>query len=106
MADTAASAAEMHSLEAQAGEAARMLRLLANEHRLLVLCQLVAHRELSVGELTRAVDLSPSALSQHLARLRADGLVTTRREAQAIHYRVADPRVVQLLKTLKKIYCP
>lgn len=99
-------AAEMQTLEAQASEAARMLRLLANERRLLVLCQLAAHRELSVGELTRAVDLSPSALSQHLARLREDGLVATRREAQTIHYRIADPRVGALLKSLKKIYCP
>lgn len=83
-----------------------MLRLLANESRLLVLCQLAAHRELSVGDLTRAADISPSALSQHLARLRADGLVATRREAQTIHYRIADPRVGRLLKSLKAIYCP
>jgi len=92
-------------LEAKAAEAAQMLRLLANERRLLLLCQLAAEGEAAVGALADSVGLSPSALSQHLARLRDDGLVTTRREAQTIYYRIADPRVARLLALLKDIYC-
>jgi ArsR family transcriptional regulator, virulence genes transcriptional regulator len=93
-------------LEANADEAARFLKLLANEQRLLILCHLVENREMSVTALADAVGLSQSALSQHLARLRADGLVTNRRQAQTLHYRVADPRAVRLLKTLKQTFCP
>lgn len=79
-----------------AGEAARFLRALANEHRLLVLCSL-AEAECSVSQLRERVALSQSALSQHLALLRRAGLVDTRREAQAIHYRLADARVRRLM---------
>ena len=89
----------------KAGEAAAMLKLLANEKRLLVLCQLLGG-ERSVMSLAESVGLSASALSQHLARLRADGLVTTRRESQTIHYRLASPKAAQLLETLATIYCP
>jgi DNA-binding transcriptional ArsR family regulator len=73
---------------------------------LLILCQLVANREMTVNDLAEAVGLSQSALSQHLSRLRADGLVTFRREAQTLHYRVADQKAVRLLKTLKLMFCP
>lgn len=89
-----------------AAEAAAMLRTLGNEHRLLLLCLLVEHGELSVGALHARVDLSQSALSQHLARMRDDGLVDYRREAQTLHYRIADPRVGVLLTTLKRVFCP
>ncbi|HZS65259.1 MAG TPA: metalloregulator ArsR/SmtB family transcription factor [Xanthobacteraceae bacterium] len=94
------------TLERQAGEAARLLKLLANEHRLMILCRLVAQREMSVGNLVAAVGLSQSALSQHLARLRDDRLVATRRDGQTIHYRIADPKTRRLLTVLKNIYCP
>jgi len=67
--------------------------------------RLAAEGEAAVGALADSVGLSPSALSQHLARLRDDGLVTTRREAQTIYYRIADPRVARLLALLKDIYC-
>ena len=93
-------------LEANAGEAAQFLKLLANEHRLLVLCHLVMRGETTVNDLADAVGLSQSALSQHLARLREDGLVAFRREAQTLHYRIADRRAVRLLTTLKQIFCP
>ena len=83
-----------------------MLRTLGNEHRRLLLCLLVEHGELSVGALHARVDLSQSALSQHLARMRDDGLVDYRREAQTLHYRIADPRVGVLLTTLKRVFCP
>ncbi len=81
-----------------------MLKALANEKRLLLLCQLV-EGECSVGELNARVDLSQSALSQHLAVLREDGLVTTRREAQTIYYAVAEGPARDILKTLHDIYC-
>jgi DNA-binding transcriptional ArsR family regulator len=91
---------------AQAGEAAGALKSLAHEGRLLVLCYLADAGELSVGELTRRVGLSQSAMSQHLARLRDDELVATRREAQTVFYRIADPRVHRILALLKDLYCP
>ena len=90
----------------QASEAAGVLRALGNESRLLVLCHLCEASELSAGELNRRVGLSQSALSQHLARLREDGLVTTRKEAQTVFYRVADPKVQRVLAVLHELYCP
>jgi ArsR family transcriptional regulator, virulence genes transcriptional regulator len=96
---------DLDALREQAAAAARMLKLIGNERRLLILCALVAHGEMRVGELIDQVGLSQSALSQHLAKLRADGLVTFRREAQMLHYRISDPRAASILKTLKTIYC-
>ena len=93
-------------LEQRAAEAARLLKLLANENRLLILCRLVAEREMSVGDIADAVGLSQSALSQHLARMREEGLVATRREAQTVLYRIADPDTRRILALLKNIYCP
>lgn len=98
--------ADIAALEDKAPEAARLLKLLANEKRLMILCRLVAHREMSVSELGDAVKLGQSALSQHLALLREEGLVDTRRQAQTVFYRVADPNARRLLKLLKNIYCP
>lgn len=97
---------EVADLKAKAAEAARMLRLLANENRLLMLCHLVGEGEMTVGALAERVGLSQPALSQHLAKLREEGLVTTRREAQAVHYRLADPRAARLLALLRDLYCP
>ncbi len=90
-------------LEARAVEAARLLKLMANEQRLTVLCRL-SHAELSVTELGAYVNLSQSALSQHLAKLRVDGLVTTRRDAQTIYYRLADPNVEKLIGVLCDVF--
>lgn len=90
----------------EASEAAAVLRSLGNEARLLVLCHLSEAFELSAGELTRRVGLSQSALSQHLARLREDGFVATRKEAQTVFYRVADPKVHRVLALLHELYCP
>ena len=97
---------DMATLERRAAEAAGLLKLLANENRLLILCRLVAAREMAVGELADAVGLSQSALSQHLARMREEGLVATRREAQTVFYRIADPNTRRVLALLKDIYCP
>jgi DNA-binding transcriptional ArsR family regulator len=93
------------AMAAKADEAAHMLRLLANPHRLQVLCLLV-DGELSVGAIQQQVALSQSALSQHLARLREQGLVETRREGTSIFYRIADPAVLQIMQVLAAIYCP
>ncbi len=96
---------DLQALAAQAAAAARMLKLIGNERRLLILCFLVAHGEMRAGELVSVVGLSQSALSQHLARLRADGLIAFRRQSQTLHYRISDPRAARILKSLKNIYC-
>jgi len=92
-------------LERKANEAAQLLKLLANENRLLILCRLVQVREVPVNDLAAAVGISQSALSQHLARMRGEGLLATRREAQTIYYRIADPDAKRMLTLLKDIYC-
>lgn len=91
--------------QASAGEAAKLLRALGNERRLMILCQL-SEGEKSVGELLPMVSLSQSALSQHLAVLREEGVVATRREAQTIWYRIADPAALRVVATLAEIFCP
>lgn len=88
-----------------AGRAAALLRLLGNEKRLMILCQL-ADGELSVGQIQARVDLSQSALSQHLALLREQGVVATRREGQTIFYAVADHAALRVVQTLAELFCP
>jgi len=85
-------------------DAARLMKAVGNENRLMVLCAL-AEGELSVGELLARVDLSQSALSQHLAVLRREALVTTRREAQSIYYSLASPEASKLIRFLYSTYC-
>jgi DNA-binding transcriptional ArsR family regulator len=94
---------EVFDLQDCAQEAARLLKLLASEQRLLLLCRLV-EGEASVGELAQHAKLAQSAASQHLAKMRAEGLVATRRHAQSIIYRLADPAAVRVLDTLCDIY--
>lgn len=89
-----------------ASEAAALLRTMSNEHRLLILCHLVAEGELPAGTIVERVGLSQSALSQHLAKLRAEGLIAFRRESQSLYYRVTDPRAGQVLELLRDIFCP
>jgi ArsR family transcriptional regulator, virulence genes transcriptional regulator len=96
---------DLAALEESAGRAAALLRLLGNEKRLMVLCQL-ADGELSVGALQARIGLSQSALSQHLAMLREQGVVATRRESQTIHYRIADPAALRVIQTLAELFCP
>ena len=97
--DFDASAMRKHS-----GAAARLMRSLANRQRLLVLCALT-EGELSVSELNRRVTLSQSALSQHLAVLRSEQLVSTRRDAQTIYYSLADSPAVRVLQLLHDEFC-
>jgi ArsR family transcriptional regulator, virulence genes transcriptional regulator len=92
-------------MEANAGDVAGLLRALANERRLMILCKLVEWGEANVNTLADVVGLSQSALSQHLAKMRAEGLVTFRRESQTLWYRIADPRIEQLFATLHKLFC-
>lgn len=91
-------------MEAHAEEAARLLRSLGNPHRLMMLCMLSVN-EMSVGALNEALPLSQSALSQHLAVLREEGLVATRREGQTIHYTVPDGPALRVLEVLYRLYC-
>ncbi|MCF4126791.1 ArsR/SmtB family transcription factor [Methylobacterium sp. SyP6R] len=102
----AATPTDLTRLQDKAAEAAHLLRLLANEKRLLILCLLIARGEMDVTSLAKEVALSQSALSQHLARLREDGLVAFRRESQTLYYRLEDPRAARVLATLKDIFCP
>ena len=99
------SAFDISEFEASAGQAARLLRALANRRRLMILCQL-ADGERSVGDLQAVIGLSQSAMSQHLAMLRQGGVVSTRREGQTIRYRLADPAAAKVIMTLAEIYCP
>lgn len=95
---------QIDMMQENAHEAAALLRALSHEGRLLVMCQL-GQGELSVGQINEAVGLSQSALSQHLAKLREDGFVTTRRDGQTIYYRISDPRVSRLIGSLHDIFC-
>jgi DNA-binding transcriptional ArsR family regulator len=96
---------DLSLFEESASRAATLLRLLGNEKRLMVLCQL-ADGELSVGALQARVGLSQSALSQHLALLREQGVVATRRESQTVYYRIADHAALRIIETLAELFCP
>lgn len=91
-------------IRSAAERASTLLKAMANERRLLILCHL-ADGEHSVGGLCRLVGLGQSALSQHLAKLRRDGLVQTRRSRQTVYYSVPDGEVRRVLDTLHEIYC-
>ena len=96
---------DLADFAARAGEVADVLKALGNRARLMVLCKLVEHGEMRVGELADEIGLSQSALSQHLARMREKGLVAFRRDGQTLFYRVADGRCEALLATLHRLYC-
>ncbi len=93
--------AQMHQ---HADEAIAVLKAMASHNRLLLLCQL-AQGERSVGALAQSLELAQATVSQHLSLLRRDGVVTGRREAQTIHYRISDPRVQALMTTLFEQFC-
>ncbi|WP_026376507.1 ArsR/SmtB family transcription factor [Aestuariibacter salexigens] len=87
-----------------AKQAEQFLKLLANQNRLMILCNIM-QREMSVSELNQHVPLTQSALSQHLAALRQAGLVDTRREAKSIIYRICDQRAALIIQTLYGLFC-
>ncbi|MBZ0218555.1 MAG: metalloregulator ArsR/SmtB family transcription factor [Fimbriimonadaceae bacterium] len=93
-------------LISKAHHVARVLKLLSNQSRLLILCKLAASGETTVSQLNTTVGLSQSALSQHLAKLREENLVTFRRDSQTLFYSIANRQTEQLLMALKEIYCP
>lgn len=96
---------DLEAMRAQAGQAARLLKALANPQRLRLLCLLVG-QELTVGQLNEHLpELSQSALSQHLAKLREEGMVETRRDAQQIWYGLAEGPAFRMIATLHGIYC-
>ena len=94
----------LSAMEQNAREASALLKALAHESRLLILCQLI-DAEKTVTQLNHTVPLSQSALSQHLAKLRHQGLVTVRKEAQMVYYRLKSDKVSRVLSTLYDIYC-
>ncbi len=93
----------LERFQANAGDASRLLKALSNEHRLMILCQ-IGEGERQVADLQ--VGLSQSALSQHLARLRDDGLVSARKSGTAVFYRIADPAALKVIAVLAEIFCP
>ncbi len=102
---SAAPRGDMDAMQAHASEATKLLKALANENRLLLLCTLI-DGERSVGQLNELLPISQSALSQHLASLREAKLVATRRQSQVIYYRLQGDDAIQIINVLKSIYCP
>ncbi len=97
--------AALSELEENAKAASDLMKELSNEYRLMILCSL-AGGELSVGQINDLMPLSQSAVSQHLARLRASQLVATRRESQSIFYRLNGDAAIRVIEVLQSIYCP
>ncbi|MDR7091012.1 ArsR/SmtB family transcription factor [Cellvibrio fibrivorans] len=97
--------AGLDDMQQHAQNAAALLKALANENRLMILCTLMGG-EMSVGELNEKVPLSQSALSQHLASLREAGLVSTRKEAQTVFYSLEGDEATKVITVLQSIYCP
>lgn len=95
----------IQEVEQKSEEISRTLKAIGNQRRLVILCQLVSNEEMSVTALTAAIGLGQSALSQHLALMREEGIVDTRRDGQTIYYRVSDDRVRELMKSFHHLYC-
>lgn len=93
------------SFESQALEVADILRALANEKRLMILCKLVELGEAKVSSLAEGIGLTQSALSQHLSKMRSEGIVAYRRDAQTLWYRIADARIEKLFATMHGLFC-
>ena len=98
-------ASEEIDIKDQAGDAARFLKQIANERRLIILCRLVSG-EATVTELCDVAELSASAMSQHLAKMRSEGLVTSRKDGLQVHYRIADHRCLRFLSFVHGEFCP
>ncbi|WP_413283800.1 ArsR/SmtB family transcription factor [Vibrio sp. MA40-2] len=94
----------LQDMEQNSAQAVALLKAMANERRLQILC-ILHDQELSVGELCAKLNLSQSALSQHLAWLRRDGLVTTRKEAQTVYYSLHSHEVKEMIRLLHSLYC-
>ncbi len=97
--------ADLEKMEESVENASQLLKAIASPNRLMLLCAL-ADGEKSVSELTQALDLRQATISQHLARLRQEDLVETRREAQSVYYRIADKTAEKIVQLLYKRFCP
>ncbi len=97
--------AGLEKMEAAAERASALMKTLGHADRLMILCNL-AEGERAVGDLAAELNISQSSLSQHLARMRAEGLVETRRESQTIYYRLSGGEVRKVIKSLYRIFCP
>lgn len=95
---------DFEAMQKNATDAVSLLKGLANESRLMIMCVL-SEGEVSVGQLNQRIKLSQSALSQHLAVLREQGLVKTRRESQTIYYRLEDSAAMNIIELLHEVYC-
>lgn len=96
---------DIDKMQQQADYAVVLLKALANERRLFILCHLLNEGEMCVGEMNKKLGLSQSALSQHLAWLRKDKLVCTRKEAQTVFYSLKSDEVKELIQVLNNMYC-
>ncbi len=97
---------DIAALQESAKKATVLLRALGNENRLRILCLLAQHGELSPSEMQPLVGLGQSALSQHLMRMREEGIIAYQREAQTLYYRIVSADAKKIMETLKNIYCP
>ncbi len=97
---------DLQALLASADAASKLLKAMSNPHRLLILCMLVDSPGTGAGELAAITGLSPSATSQHLARMRDEGLIENARDGQRINYFIKNTAVQEIISTLKAIYCP
>lgn len=95
---------DLQQMEKNSAQAVVLLKAMANERRLQILC-ILHNQELSVGELCSKLELSQSALSQHLAWLRRDGLVETRKQAQTVYYTLSSKEVKAMIELLHGMYC-
>ncbi|MBP1313235.1 ArsR family transcriptional regulator [Herbaspirillum sp. 1173] len=102
---TSPSSLQADQMRRAAGQAVAALKVLANEDRLLLMCQL-SQAEMCVSELEEALDIRQPTLSQQLGVLRNEGVVSTRREGKRVYYRVADPKLLEMLGLMYQLYCP
>lgn len=95
---------QLNQLRIAAGKASRLLKALSNDHRLMILCLLI-EKEMSVSQLNQVIEIGQSPLSQHLARLREQGLVKTRKESQTVYYSINSEDAKKVIEVLHSIYC-
>ncbi len=96
---------KMRDLEQNAARVSSILKAIGNDKRILLLCRIVEHGEMTAGSLVGVAGLSQSAMSQHLSKLRDEGIITYRRDGQTLWYRLADQNIKELIVTLHRLYC-
>ncbi|WP_260680333.1 helix-turn-helix transcriptional regulator [Thalassotalea sp. PS06] len=95
----------MNNIADNARQAANLLKLIGNEVRLMILCSLIENK-LTVGQINERIDISQSALSQHLAKLRSDNLVDCEKDGLSVYYHIANPVVIKIIHILQDEFCP